>query len=172
MSFHVLLQKKIWAIYYKSSTWSKVILCRIPLLNYLLGWPRRFGRYKFPRKIHPRCVSTLPFWPPLETTAVATATVESTPGRKRQLRNHFGNLERNRHFCRWNFKPTGAFSNFLDGWMNFISPSFPPPPPKKGQGFPWIQPVKVWKAFTAWGGDLQPSWKGEESSKSGNDFPL
>ena len=30
----------IWAIYYRSLTWIKAILGRIPLLNYLLGWPR------------------------------------------------------------------------------------------------------------------------------------
>ena len=40
----------IWAIYYKSLTWIKVILGRIPLLNYLLGWPTGGkGRYKLPR---------------------------------------------------------------------------------------------------------------------------
>ena len=40
-----------WAIFYKSLTWIKTILGRIPLLNYLLGWPTGGkGRYKLPRQ--------------------------------------------------------------------------------------------------------------------------
>ena len=69
------------------------------------------------------------------------------------------------------FKPTGAFSNFLDGWMNFISPSFPPPSKKKDREFHGFNQWRYGRPYSM-GRDLQPSWKGEESSKSGNDFPL
>ena len=46
-----------WAICYKSLTWIKTILGRIPLLNYLLWWPTGGkGRYKLPRQF--ACAST------------------------------------------------------------------------------------------------------------------
>ena len=136
MSFHVLIQKKIWAIYYKSLTLSKVILCRIPLLKGDLGGLVAINSLE---KSHPRCVSTLP---------LKNLLLRPPPWQLQPLSPHLeekGNLETIRNLSKsfpcWKFGKKQAFfavetwnprrvffSTFL---MVYIPPFFSPSTHKK-----------------------------------------